>query len=184
MASGHLPLRAEWLELYIQKYTEEDIKEQFQALVDAHNKVHIPDGQPHKASDRKCTASAAGLLGLSQETIAEIPDGASAPQHVAELTAKDGPISMITAPSQQFHLTKTGHLWIHSTSDDILPHGLCVALIFWKFVTNEHVQAEKNEPGAVCLNWDMKSERHEGIFTCEGMQEKFLMMLHRHWATF
>ena len=62
VASGHLPLRAEWLELYSQKYTEEDIKEQFQALVDEHNKVHNPDGQPHKASDRKRTASAAGLL--------------------------------------------------------------------------------------------------------------------------
>ena len=74
MASGHLPLRAEWLELYSQKYTEEDIKEQLQALVDEHNKVHNPDGQPHKASDLSCTASAAGLLGRSPETIAESPE--------------------------------------------------------------------------------------------------------------
>ena len=95
VASGHLPLRAEWLELYSQKYTEEDIKEQFQALVDEHNKVHNPDGQPHKASDRKRTASAAGLLDRSQETSAEIPEDSSAPKNVSELTAKDGPISMI-----------------------------------------------------------------------------------------
>ena len=44
VASGHLPLRAEWLELYSQKYTGEDIKEQFQALVDEHNKAHNPEG--------------------------------------------------------------------------------------------------------------------------------------------
>ena len=142
VASGHLPLRAEWLELYSQKYTEEDIKEQFQALVDEHNKVHNPDGQPHKASGRKRTASAAGLLDQSQETSADTPEGSSAPKNVAELTAKDGPISMITVRGQQFHFTKTGHLWIHGTSDDILPRGLCVALIFGKFFINEHVQAE------------------------------------------
>ena len=48
-----------------------------------------------------------------------------------------------------------------------------MALVFQKFVINEHVQAAKKEPGAVCIDWNMKSERHEGISTCEGMQEKF-----------
>ena len=62
MANGHLPIRTEWLELSSRKCTEEDIKEQFQALVDGHNNAHNPDGQPHKASDRKRTASAVGLL--------------------------------------------------------------------------------------------------------------------------
>ena len=48
-----------------------------------------------------------------------------------------------------------------------------MALIFRTFVIDEHVQAEKKKPGAVCLDWNRKSERHEGISTCEVMQEKF-----------
>ena len=137
-----VPLRAEWLEVYCQKYTEGDIKEQLQAIVDEHNKVHNPDGIPHTTADRKRSASAAGLS--ERETGVEIPEDPSAPKNVTELTAKDGPISMITVRGQQFHFTKSGHLWINGTSDDILPRGLCVALIFGKFFVNEHVKAEKN----------------------------------------
>ena len=172
VASGHLPLRAEWLELHSQKYTEADIKEQLQAMVDEHNKVHNPDGKPHVAADRKRTASAAGLPGRSQETGEEIPEDSSAPRTVEELTAKDGPISMISVRGQQFHFTKSGHLWIYGTADDVLPRGLCVAQIFGKFFINENVKVEKDKKGAKCIDWDMKSESHEGIFTCEGMQEK------------
>ena len=56
---------------------------------------------------------------------------------------------MITVRGQQFHFTKTGHLWIHSTADDLLPHGLCMALIFQKFVISEHVQTEKRSQCSV-----------------------------------
>ena len=171
VASGQLPLRAEWLELYSQNYTEEDIKEQIQALVDEHNKVHNPDGIPHTTADHKRSASAAGLS--ERETGVEIPEDASAPKNVTELTAKDGPISMITVRGQQFHFTKSGHLWINSTSDDILPCGLCVALIFGKFFVNEHVEAEKVKKGDACLDWNMTSESHAGVFMCEGFQQKF-----------
>ena len=175
VASGHLPLRAEWLDLYNQKYTQEDSKEQFKAIVDEHNKLHNPDGKPHASADRKRTASAAGLPGGPQDTGVEIPEDPSAPKTVADLTAKDGPVSMITIRGQQFHFTKSGHLWINGVSDDVLPRGLCIALVFGKFHVNEHVQAEKNKPGAVCIDWHMTSESHEGTFSCqkEGMNEKF-----------
>ena len=80
---------------------------------------------------------------------------------------------MITVRGQQFHFTKSGHLWINGMSDDVLPRGLCLALVFGKFFVNEHAEPEKKKKGAVCLDWEMKSESHQGVFSTEGMQEKF-----------
>ena len=175
VASGHLPIRAEWLDMYQQKYTEEDIKEQFKAMVDDHNKLYNPDGRPHASADKKRSASVAGLPGRTQDIGLEIPEDPSAPKSAEELAAKDGPVSMITIRGQQLHFTKSGHLWINGVSDDVLPRGLCIALIYGKFHVNEHVKEEKSKLGAVCLDWSMQSESHEGIFSCqkEGMQEKF-----------
>ena len=173
VASGHLPLRSEWLEMYNQKYTDADVKDQFQAIVADHNKMYNPNGKPHVAADRKRAASVAGLPTGPQETGTEIPEDSDAPKNVAELTAKDGPISMITVRGQQLHFTKSGHLWINGMSDDVLPRGLCLALVFGKFWVNEHVEEEKKKKGAVCLDWEMKSESHQGVFSAEGMQEKF-----------
>ena len=135
-------------------------------------RVSNPDGIPHTTADRKRSASAAGLSG--RETGVEIPEDPSAPKNVTELTAKDGPISMITVRGQQFHFTKSGHLWINGTSDDILPRGLCVALIFGKFFVNEHVKAEKVKQGAVCLDWSMTSESHMGGFHVRGFSAEVL----------
>ena len=175
VASGHLPIRAEWLDMYQQKYTEEDIKEQFKAMVDDHNKLYNPDGRPHASADKKRSASVAGLPGRTQDIGLEIPEDPSAPKSAEELAAKDGPVSMITIRGQQLHFTKSGHLWINGVSDDVLPRGLCIALIYGKFHANEHAKEEKSKLGAVCLDWSMQSESHEGIFSCqkEGMQEKF-----------
>ena len=187
VASGHLPLRAEWLELYSTKYTEADIKEQFQALVDDHNKVHNPDGKPHVAADRKRTASVAGLPGGPPDAGVEIPEDSSAPKNVEELTSKDGPISMITVRGQQFHFTKSGHLWIYGTSDDVLPYGLCVALIYGKFYVNEHVEVEKKKPGVVCLDWKNGRQRNMRGFShvrpkCS-VQRSSLTTLHPPWVS-
>ena len=82
---------------------------------------------------------------------------------------------MITVRNQQFHFTNSGHLWLLGTSDDVLPCGLCVALIYGKFYVNEHVALEKNKEGAVCYDWQMSSENHEGIFCKQkqGLGEDF-----------
>ena len=66
-----------------------------------------------------------------------IPEDPTVPNNGQELVVNNGVVSMITVRGQQFHFTKSGHLWVHSTSDDVLPRGICVALIFGKSVVNE-----------------------------------------------
>ena len=51
-----------------------------------------------------------------------------------------------------------------------------MALIHGKFFVNDLVATEKANQDSVCIDWNMSSESHEGIFSNqkEGMQEKFL----------
>ena len=43
------------------------------------------------------------------------------------------------------------------------------------FFVNEHVAAEKAKQDSVCIDWNMSSESHAGIFSSqkEGMQDNF-----------
>ena len=133
------------MELGSKKYTHDEIKEEFEKMVTEHNKLYNPDGRPHSSADNKHSASIAGLPGRPGDTGVEIPEDPSAPQTGQELAAKDGPVSMITIRNQQFHFTNSGHLWLLATSDDVLPCGLCVALIYGQFNVNEHVALERNK---------------------------------------
>ena len=59
VASGHLPLRQEWLELVEGKYSNDTAKLAFQALVKSHNETYNPSGKPLESAERKRTASSA-----------------------------------------------------------------------------------------------------------------------------
>ncbi len=67
---------------------------------------------------------------------------------------------MFAARGQQFHFTRLGHLWVHSTYDDVWPRCLCEALIVGEFFVNEHVTAEKNKECALSVDWLMSIEIH------------------------
>ena len=60
---------------------------------------------------------------------------------------------MITVRGQQFHFTKSGHIWLRVQRDVVLPRGLRVALIFGKLFVNYRVTAEKQKEGALCFDW-------------------------------
>ena len=70
-------------------------------------------------------------------------------------------MSVLTVRGQQFHFTNSGHVWILGNCDDVLPRGLCVALMLGKFYANEHVEAEQEKQGAVCIDWIMQPDSHE-----------------------
>ena len=122
-------------------------------MVDNHNKQNNPNGRPY--GDKKRSATVPGLPDGPQDTGVEIPVDSSAPRTAEELTTKDGPVSMITTRGQHIHFTKPRHLWIKGTSDDVLPRGLCLALIYGKFFVNEHVPTEKAKQYSVCIDWNM-----------------------------
>ena len=100
--------------MYNQKYTDEHIKDHFKAMADDSNKRYNPDGRPY--CDKKRSATVAGLPDGPQDTGVEIPEDSSTPQNAEELTAKDGPVSMITARGQHLNFLKVrppldqGHL--------------------------------------------------------------------------
>ena len=161
VASGHLPVRSEWLDLYSQTYTDENVKEHFKAMVDDRNKLYNPNGRPY--CDKTRSATVAGLPDGPQDTGAKIPEDSSAPKIAEELTTtKDGLVSMITVRGHHLHFTKSGHLWVRGTSDDVLPRGLCLALMYGKFFVNEHVAAEQAKQASVCIDLNMPSESHDG----------------------
>ena len=61
VASGHLPMRKEWLEMIEQKYETQSVQDDVAELIKTHNATHNPSGQPHEAAGVKRPASEAGL---------------------------------------------------------------------------------------------------------------------------
>ena len=165
VASGHLPLRAEWLDMNKQKFKSPPVQTAFTELIDNHNKLYNPSGKPHVASSNKRSASAAGLPEGPGEAGIELPEDPSAPKTIDELAKADGPVSSVTRHGQQFIVSKSGHLWVWGNTDDTLPKGLCIMLVFGAFHLNENA-AKVKSGGEKVMDWCMTSEDHVGVFEC------------------
>ena len=60
VASGHLPIRSDWLDLYKGKYKSESVQAEFQEIVEQHNKlfnVELPEGSIAGKTQEACRTS-------------------------------------------------------------------------------------------------------------------------------
>ena len=112
VASGHLPLRQEWLELMEGKYTSDTVKFAFHALVQSHNETYNPSGKPLESADRKRTTSSANLPSTPEGRGTELPLDEHAPETEQALAQRDAPLATLKCLGQTLLFTKSGHLWV------------------------------------------------------------------------
>ena len=85
VASGHLPLRQEWLELMEAKYTNDTVKLAFNAFVKSHSETYNPSGKPLESADRNRTPSSPNLPSTREDKGTELPLDEHAPTTEREL---------------------------------------------------------------------------------------------------
>ena len=171
VASGHLPMRKEWIDMMESKFENQVVKDEFAELIKLHNATHNPSGQPHEAAGVKRPASEAGLPSGPDARGIELPHDEKAPKNEAELAHSDGPLSKLQCMGQTLYFTASGHLWVWGEKDDVLSAGLCLALVFGSFVLNEDVEkakkeAAKKDAGKI-WDWEVTSEEHQGVYLCD-----------------
>ena len=111
VASGHLPVRKEWQDMMMQKYTNELVRTELQELIAEHNKIHNPSGDAHDSTaSNKRSASSAGLDAGRQSHATKLPEDPGAPKNEAELAQADGPLNALECQGQKLYFTKSGHL--------------------------------------------------------------------------
>ena len=171
VASGHLPVRKEWLDMMMQKYTLESTRTMLEEHIAEHNKIHNPSGEAHDSTaSNKRSASSAGLDSQRQTHGTVLPEVPGAPKNEAELTQADGPLTVLETQGQKLYFTKSGRLWLWGQVDDTMRAGLCLVLVFGLWFINEDVQKEKakqKKTQSKLWDWKMQSEEHKGVFICE-----------------
>ncbi len=167
VASGHLPIRKEWIDMMQGKYETESIKAELEDLIKKHNETHNPSGRPHEAGNNKRPASSAGLPPGPEHRGTELPQEDGAPKNEAELAQSDGPLSMLECMGQKLYFTTSGHLWLWGEKDDVLVAGSCLVLVFGTFHVSEDVEKQKKEAkkkNGKIWDWKMTSQDHSGVF--------------------
>ena len=169
VASGHLPMRKEWINMMENKYVTQSIKDEVAELFKTHNATHNPSGKPHEAAGVKRPASEAGLPPGPGARGIELPQQEGAPKNEAELAQIDGngPLSKLQCMGQTLYFTASGHLWVWGEKDDVLSAGLCLALIYGNFCINQDVEKATKEAakkdGKIWM-WKVTSEEHSGVY--------------------
>ena len=100
VASGHLPIRKEWIDMMQGKYENESIKAELEQLMKEHNSTYNPNGRPHEPGNNKRPASSAGLPSSPEDRGTELPQEEGAPKNEAELAQSDGPLSKLECSGQ------------------------------------------------------------------------------------
>ena len=169
VASGHLPIRKEWIDMMQNKYENQSIKDELQEVIVKHNELHNPSGRPHDpaSSVNKRAASEAGLPAGPEIRGIELPQEEGAPKNEAELAQSDGPLSKLQCMGQTLYFTHSGHMWLWGEKDDVLPAGFCLVLIYGTFHLQQDVEKQKKEAAkknGKIWDWNVTSEDHSGVY--------------------
>jgi hypothetical protein len=169
VASGHLPIRKEWIDMMQNKYENQSIKDELQEVIVKHNELHNPSGRPHDpvSGVNKRAASEAGLLAGPEIQGMELPREEGAPKNEAELAQSDGPLSKLQCMGQTLYFTHSGHMWLWGEKDDVLPAGFCLVLIYGTFHLQQDVEKRKKEAAkknGKIWDWNVTSEDYSGVY--------------------
>ena len=173
-ASGHLPLRKEWIDMMQAKYESANMTTELEELMKNHNDTHNPSGKPHESASNKRSASSAGLPSASGDRGIELQHEDGAAENVDELTKSDGPLAMLECFGQKLYFTKSGHMWVWGQKDDVLPVGLAVVLIFGSFHLGDDVVKQKQEAAkkkGKIWDWNMTTDDHRGVFVTKKLAD-------------
>ena len=108
-STGHMPIRADWLELTMSKLQLSESKDALQEIVKQHDLAHNPGGKlftPAVTTKRELESPDPKIEG---ELLKENPDD---PKNREELTAKDGPLITQDFEGQKVLITNSGQIWM------------------------------------------------------------------------
>ena len=111
-STGHMPIRADWLEMASSKLQLTESKDALQEIVKKHDVVHNPSGKLFIPASRKRELESADTM-EGGELLKMNPDD---PKNSEELTAKDGPLITQEFEGQKLFITKSGQIWIWGES--------------------------------------------------------------------
>ena len=111
-STGHMPIRADWLELTMSKLQLTESKDMLQEIVKKHDLVHNPSGNMFTVATKKRELESADPK-AGGEVLKENPDD---PKNLEELTAKDGPLITQQFEGQKLFITSSVQIWIWGES--------------------------------------------------------------------
>ena len=113
-STGHMPIRADWLEVTLSKLQLTESNVVLKEIVKKHDLVHNPSGKlftPAPRNPKRELESADPKDG--GELLKTNPDD---PKNSEELTAKDGPLITQEFEGQKLFITNSGQIWIWGES--------------------------------------------------------------------
>jgi len=118
VASGHLPIQKEWIDMMQGKYENDSIKAERQLMKE--HKTYTPSGRPHEPGNNKRPASSDRLPSGPEDRGTELPQEDGAPKNEAGRAQSDGPLSKLECSGQTLYFTQSGHVWVWGEKDDVL----------------------------------------------------------------